>query len=583
MPEEGEAREPVIRTPVFDRISRREADMAARFPGKTESQPSLEDALRLFGIEPTRRRTPVRVETDHTAISRLDLPVLTDDSVPADAPPEATAPGYEAIFSREAESDFVSAGKEADNSGPLEREKPIEEPHIYKQSKESRESETYEAANTHAEPEIKEELESRQEPESRQEVWQEPGADRTPPVQEEAIEKSPHDEDDEWDEELQNRPTGPEEEIRAALVTELLSAIAEDQRERLAKTRRETAGTDALSATEPAAAPAAGPGVAAGAETENDTKSDTKNGTDPRRPVGVVIPLWGVDGRTPPASMESEDESDSGASASGGGVPVYDHIAIGKPTIAAAEEKRRTFSRRGTGVDSAGQRSPFGRGVPELKIGPADGVEGAKSVLERLLSQREAVRDAGARETESKRPDRASVATATGTAAEPQKEPRGARANAFLRELLTGEKPKPDEAGGSDAARKQNAPPARYIAATLAVALMLLGVVYVTRQRNDSETLSRLQSDLDAAQEIQAHQEQIISLQKAQDELQKQLDEAQGSLEGQDTRSQAQQEMNQALLYLYVIEMEYEVGRYEDCKEAVEQFDASGRVDMLPT
>ena len=121
-----------------------------------------------------------------------------------------------------------------------------------------------------------------------------------------------------------------------------------------------------------------------------------------------------------------------------------------------------------------------------------------------------------------------------------------------------------------------------FAAVLLGAVLLILGINSHIHQRNNAEALDRLQSNMTAMQERQSNQEQIAALQAAQTELQRQLEEAKDNLEGQDEIAQAQQEMSQALLYLYVIESEYELGLYEDCQEAVEQFEKSGRVEKLP-
>ena len=122
-----------------------------------------------------------------------------------------------------------------------------------------------------------------------------------------------------------------------------------------------------------------------------------------------------------------------------------------------------------------------------------------------------------------------------------------------------------------------------YILILFSAALLLMCLSSLIHQRNNTEALGKLQSSVSVMQEVQNLQDKIITLQEARDELKTRLEQT------QDAQSETSAELNaarkrvEALERLYVMEAQYQEGRYRACQGSIEAFEASGLSDSLPS
>ena len=122
-----------------------------------------------------------------------------------------------------------------------------------------------------------------------------------------------------------------------------------------------------------------------------------------------------------------------------------------------------------------------------------------------------------------------------------------------------------------------------YILILFSAALLLMCLSSLIHQRNNTQVLGELQNSVSAMQEVQNLQDKIITLQDTRDELETQLQEARDAQSQEAARADALEKRLNALERLYMIEAQYQEGRYRACQGSVEAFAASGLADSLPT
>ncbi len=128
-----------------------------------------------------------------------------------------------------------------------------------------------------------------------------------------------------------------------------------------------------------------------------------------------------------------------------------------------------------------------------------------------------------------------------------------------------------------------------YILLLFIAAFLLMGMSLLIHQRNNTEALGRLQSDLSNMQQVQEIQDKLITLQEQQRQLEAQLSQAQDqlvdttqALESASAEAQAANRQAQAMQQLYTIQMEYLNGWYTSCRDSIQDFEASGLTSDLP-
>ena len=122
-----------------------------------------------------------------------------------------------------------------------------------------------------------------------------------------------------------------------------------------------------------------------------------------------------------------------------------------------------------------------------------------------------------------------------------------------------------------------------YILILFSAALLLMCLSSLIHQRNNTEALGKLQSSVSVMQEVQNLQDKIITLQEARDELKTQLEQAQRAQSETSAELDAARKRVEALERLYIMEAQYQEGRYRACQGSIEAFAASGLADSLPT
>lgn len=121
-----------------------------------------------------------------------------------------------------------------------------------------------------------------------------------------------------------------------------------------------------------------------------------------------------------------------------------------------------------------------------------------------------------------------------------------------------------------------------YILLLFGAAMLLMCLSSLIHQRNNTEALGKLQSSVSVMQEVQNLQNKIIDLQEARQALESQLKEARAEQEEASGRAEAEHRRAEALRRLYLIQMQYQEGRYRACQASIEAFEAEGLPDSLP-
>lgn len=122
-----------------------------------------------------------------------------------------------------------------------------------------------------------------------------------------------------------------------------------------------------------------------------------------------------------------------------------------------------------------------------------------------------------------------------------------------------------------------------YILLLFSAALLLMCLSSLIHQRNNTEALGKLQNSVSVMQEVQNLQDKIITLQDARRDLEEQLKQAQAAQSEAEAQADAERKTVEALERLYMMEAQYQEGRYRACQGSIEAFAASGLLDSLPT
>ena len=121
-----------------------------------------------------------------------------------------------------------------------------------------------------------------------------------------------------------------------------------------------------------------------------------------------------------------------------------------------------------------------------------------------------------------------------------------------------------------------------YILLLFSAAMLLMCLSSLIHQRNNTEALGELQSSVSVMQEVQNLQEKIIGLQEDRQTLQNQLKEARAEQQEASARAEAEHKRAEALRRLYLIQTQYQEGRYRACQASIEAFEAEGLPGSLP-
>ncbi|MBQ9493875.1 MAG: hypothetical protein IJR54_09130 [Oscillibacter sp.] len=144
---------------------------------------------------------------------------------------------------------------------------------------------------------------------------------------------------------------------------------------------------------------------------------------------------------------------------------------------------------------------------------------------------------------------------------------------------------KPGEATEQKAAlaQKSNMSVFLYILLLFSAALLLMGLSSLIHQRNNTEALGKLQSSVSVMQEVQNLQDKIIVLQESRQTLEEQLKQARNDQQEALERTEREHRQAEAMRQLYVIQAQYQAGRYQACQASVEAFESAGLSDSLPS
>ena len=116
-----------------------------------------------------------------------------------------------------------------------------------------------------------------------------------------------------------------------------------------------------------------------------------------------------------------------------------------------------------------------------------------------------------------------------------------------------------------------------YIMILFIAAFLLMALSSLMQQRSNDEAFGKLEHSLSNMQAIQAHQEQIIDLQKqlqtaeeAQDALLGEIEALEGRIEDDKTAITQEQRRTQAMLGLYNLQQNYLNREFEACMEILQ-------------
>ena len=141
------------------------------------------------------------------------------------------------------------------------------------------------------------------------------------------------------------------------------------------------------------------------------------------------------------------------------------------------------------------------------------------------------------------------------------------------------------------ASRKKSAqqPVLVYIMILFIAAFLLMALSSLMQQRSNDEAFGKLEHSLSNMQAIQAHQEQIIDLQKQlkaaeeeQDALQNEIAALEQRVEDDKFAVAQEQIRAHAMLGLYNLQQNYLNLEYDACLEIVDYMESNGLVGILP-
>ena len=129
-----------------------------------------------------------------------------------------------------------------------------------------------------------------------------------------------------------------------------------------------------------------------------------------------------------------------------------------------------------------------------------------------------------------------------------------------------------------------------YIMILFIAAFLLMALSSLMQQRSNDEAFGKLEHSLSNMQAIQAHQEQIIDLQKqlkdaeeAQDTLLEEIGALESRIEDDKTAIAQEQQRTEAMLGLYSLQQNYLNLKYDACLAIVDYMESNGLVKLLPT
>ncbi len=174
-------------------------------------------------------------------------------------------------------------------------------------------------------------------------------------------------------------------------------------------------------------------------------------------------------------------------------------------------------------------------------------------------------------EANAETPRESRAAESATTSANPAKSKRRGR-----REMPPPEKKsKPESSTGGK-------PVMVYILLLFSAALFLMGLSSLMHQRSNQEVLGQLKNDLSDMREAQDFQKRIIELQQARQESEDQLKEAQRNLTAIVSQTQEDRNRSEALQYLYLIMMEFQMEHYQSCQALIQELESRGLEISLP-
>ena len=174
-------------------------------------------------------------------------------------------------------------------------------------------------------------------------------------------------------------------------------------------------------------------------------------------------------------------------------------------------------------------------------------------------------------EANAETPRESRAAESVTTSANPAKSKRRGR-----REMPPPEKKsKPESSTGGK-------PVMVYILLLFSAALFLMGLSSLMHQRSNQEVLGQLKNDLSDMREAQDFQKRIIELQQARQESEDQLKEAQRNLTAIVSQTQEDRNRSEALQYLYLIMMEFQMEHYQSCQALIQELESRGLEISLP-
>ena len=123
-----------------------------------------------------------------------------------------------------------------------------------------------------------------------------------------------------------------------------------------------------------------------------------------------------------------------------------------------------------------------------------------------------------------------------------------------------------------------------YIMILFIAAFLLMALSFAMHQRSNTEAMGQLQTSIHATMEdIQDAQLKITDLEKELVTTKESLEDAEAKADDAQSKLDAAEAELEAILALYTIQQKYSAGDYEGCAALIQEMEASGLDQLLPS
>ena len=157
-------------------------------------------------------------------------------------------------------------------------------------------------------------------------------------------------------------------------------------------------------------------------------------------------------------------------------------------------------------------------------------------------------------------------------------------------EKRTAETPNPAETTpitpppAADAPKKPAGKPVIvYIMIMFIVAFLLMALSMLMHQRTTSEGIGELQHSFSAMADMQAQQEKVIQLQEELSDAAEEKTDLEDSIAALKESIAAEELETKAMMQLYILQLQFQNGDYDDCRNTIQTMETLGLAELLPS